>query len=205
MACTINFQGAAFPGNIRLLIAFAVSLSLHLIAFVLLAIFFPANDVFTGGVSALPKAQLIVAIANLEKPSTFTVPSSARLPKNANEATGKNARKGNASAPSFALQHERYFLVSELDVIPKSQHDIDLYPPELYNFKHGGGKIALRLWIDETGRVAKVEPVSSDLPTIFAEAAARTFMQADFLPGRKNGLAVKSKVEAVLSYPSRNS
>lgn len=97
-----------------------------------------------------------------------------------------------------------YFSPPELDVIPKIQRDIDLYPPELNNLDHRGGKISLRLWIDETGHVAKVETVSSDLPAFFAEVAVRAFMQADFLPGRKNGLAVKSKVEAALFYPSRN-
>ena len=190
--------------NIRLLTAIAVSLFLHLIAFALLVIFFPAKDFVAGGVSALPRVQFIVSIADSAKSDRLTAPPSAQPPQNANEAAGKNTRKGSASASSFALQSDRYFLVSELDVIPKSQRDIDLYPPELHNFKHDGGKIVLSLWIDETGRVTKVEPVSSALPALFAEVAVRTFMQADFLPGRKNGLAVKSKVEAVLSYPSQN-
>lgn len=98
-----------------------------------------------------------------------------------------------------------YFKTSELDVIPEIQRDIELYPPELHNLGHGDGKVVLRLWIDENGRVVKVEPVNSDLPPIFAEAAARIFMQAEFWPGRKNGSAVKSRVETVLFYPSSSS
>lgn len=204
MACTINSQDTAFLVNMRLLAAFAASLSLHLIAFALLVFFVPATDFVAGGASAWPKAQFIVAIATPEKSGLHTASPPAQFPQNANEATGQNTRKGSVPPSSLVLQRERYFSVSELDVIPKSQRDIDLYPTELRNFKHGSGKIVLRLWIDETGRVTKVEPVSSGLPDIFAEVAARTFMQADFLPGRKNGLAVKSKVEAVLSYPSQN-
>ena len=146
-----------------------------------------------------------MTIAIPDKSGTLTLPPSTPRPHYNNETVGQNIRKKDSILPpTLALQHERYFLVSELDVIPKSQRDIDLYPPELRDSKHGGGKIVLSLWIDETGRVTKVEPVSSALPAIFAEVAARTFMQADFLPGRKNGLAVKSKVEAVLSYPSQN-
>lgn len=187
-------------GNIRLLIAFAVSLSLHLAAFALLVVFIPTSNVFTGGFAALPKAQLTVAIANLEKPNVLTSSPSTQDTKNAYEVT-QNVRGGGAHPLLHTLQHERYFLTSELDVIPKAQHDINLQPSELQNFKHGGGKIVLGLWIDENGRVAKVEPVSSDLPAIFAEMAARVFMQASFVPGRKNDLAVKSKVEAVMIYP----
>lgn len=187
-------------GNIRLIIAFVVSLSLHLAAFALLVVYIPTSNVFTGGLAALPKAQLTVAIANLEKPNVLTSSPSTQDTKNAHEVT-QNVRGGGAHPLLHTLQRERYFLVSELDVIPISQRDIDLYPPELRNFKHGGGKIVLGLWIDENGRVAKVEPVSSDLPAIFAEMAARVFMQASFVPGRKNDLAVKSKVEAVMIYP----
>lgn len=195
-----NLLGIAFLGNMRLLIAFALSLFLHLSAFALLIIFIPASGVSAGRSTALPKASFIVAIANPEKSSTFNVPSSRQAPRNAYEAT-QNARKGGVYPLSHILQRERYFLTSELDVIPKIQHDIDLQPSELRNFKHDGGKVVLRLWIDEAGRVAKVEPVSSELPAIFAEVATRVFMQANFLPGRKNNLAVKSKVEVVMFYP----
>lgn len=191
-----NLLGIAFLGNMRLLIAFALSLSLHLAAFALLIIFIPASGLSAGRSTALPKASFIVAIVNPEKSSTLN----GQAPRNANGAT-QNARKGGEYPLSHTLQRERYFLASELDVIPISQRDIDLYPPELHNFKHGGGKIVLRLWIDEAGRVAKVEPVSSELPSIFAEVATRVFMQANFLPGKKNDLAVKSKVEVVMYYP----
>ena len=193
-------MGIAFLGNIRLLIAFVVSLSLHLAAFALLVVFIPTSNVFTGGLAALPKAQFTVAIADLEKPNVLTPSPSTQGTRNAYEVT-QNAREGDTPPFLHTLQYERYFLTSELDVIPKAQHDINLQPSELQNFKHEGGKVVLRLWIDEAGRVAKVEPVSSDLPAIFAEVATRVFMQASFLPGRKNDLAVKSKVEAVMIYP----
>lgn len=189
--------------RIRLLIAFAVSLSLHLVAFALLVYFIPANGITSERSTALLKAQLIVTIAKPEKTSRITVPPSGGYPRNTNEAT-QSTRNGSTSPSSSALLPEHYFSTSELDVIPQIQRDIDLYPLELHNLMHSGGKVVLSLWIDETGRVTKVEPVNSELPAVFAEVSTRIFMQANFLPGRKNGSVVKSKVNAVLRYPSHD-
>ena len=198
-------------GHVRLSIAFAVSLSLHLAAAALLAAFVHSNGISSGRLAGLSDAPLIVSIAKPEKRSQSAVsPSkqfvSVQAPHNLNAhfATQNSAQGGIASSQYIGLPG-LYFSTSELDVIPKIRRDIDLYPSELHNSKHSGGKVILRLWIDEAGHVAKVEMASSDLPAVFAEVAARAFMQADFLPGRKNGLAVKSKVEAALFYPPRDS
>lgn len=101
------------------------------------------------------------------------------------------------------MSPEHYFSASELDVIPRIQQNIELYPEELQHFKKGG-KVVISLWINETGRVEKAELVSSELPAIFSEVATHRFMQASFLPGKKNNLAVKSKVDAVLVFPSHD-
>lgn len=197
--------------NIRWLIAFAVSISLHLAAIALLAAFATSNGISSGRWVGLSDAPLMVSIAIPEKQSQPAV-SHSKQPApvqtlrdlNTRFATQNSAQGGMDSSQHIGLSG-LYFSTPELDVIPKIRRDIDLNPSELNSFKHSGGKVILRLWIDEGGRVAKVETVNSDLPAVFAEVAARVFMQADFLPGRKNGLAVKSKVEAVLFYPSRDS
>lgn len=189
--------------HIRLLIAFVVSLSLHLAAIAFLIAFVPLDGVIAGRLGGFSNAPLIVNIAKPEKVrqpavSPYKQPASLQAPRNskAQFATQSFAQDAIAIAlPGL------YFSTSELDIIPEIRHDIDLYPSELQNLKHGGGKVVLRLWIDETGRVENVEPVSSDLPTDFTEVAALVFMQADFLPGKKKGFAVKSKVDAVLVYP----
>lgn len=200
-----------FVSHIRWLIIFAVSLSLHLVAIALLVALVPSNGISSGRLAGLSNAPLMVSIVQPEKQnqpvvSPFKQPASVQVLNNLNThfAVRNSAQGGMGSSQHIGFP-DLYFSPPELDVIPRIQHDIDLYPSELNNLNHRGGKISLRLWIDETGHVAKVETVSSDLPAFFAEVAVRTFMQADFLPGRKNGLAVKSKVEAALFYPSHNS
>lgn len=197
--------------HIRVLVAFAVSLALHLIAIAFLTAF-----VFPGGASdkqwaGLTDAPFIVSIVNPGKPSQPAIPplkqiiskQNTRNPK-ASSAAQDDDQNGTVSSRHMELPGF-YYPAAELDAIPTIQHDIDLYPPELHSFRHGGGELVLRLWIDETGRVARAEPANSEMTGIIAEVAARAFMQAHFLPGMKNGLAVKSRVEAVLFYPPRDS
>lgn len=191
--------------KVSLLIAFAVSLSLHLAAFVFLAGSAYSNKIPSGRAAGLSNAVLIVTITKPEMhiqpavtPSNDLTSEAPRNPEPSNAM--RPPGKGILPSPALALQ-ERYFSVSELDVIPRIQQDIELYPEELQHFKKGG-KVVLSLWINETGQVEKVELVSSALPAIFSEVATRNFLQASFLPGKKNNLAVKSKVEAVLVFPS---
>lgn len=182
-------------------------MSLHLAALAILGAFIHSNGNPYGRSAGLPDAQLTVSIVQPEKQKLPPVapsrqPASMQASRNSNAHSAmQNSTQGGVSSPQSMGFAGIYFATPELDVIPEIQRDIDLYPPELHNLMHGGGKVVLRLWIDESGSVAKVEPVNSELPAIFAEAAARAFMQAEFRPGRKNGLAVKSRVETVLFYP----
>lgn len=193
--------------RIRLLIAFVVSLSLHLAAVALLIAFIPLNGVSAGRLAGFSNVPLIVNIAKPEKAGRPAASPSKQLasiqaPRNSNAqfTTQSSAQDAIASSQRMALSG-LYFSTSELDIIPEIRHDIDLYPPELQNLGHSGGKVILKLWINEVGHVEKVEQTNSDLPAIYSEVATRVFMQASFLPGKKNGFAVKSKVETVLLYP----
>ena len=188
--------------KVSLLIALAVSLSLHLAAFIFLAGAAHSHKPPSG---RLNSARLTVTIAKPENNSLPVVSPSKELTAEApgNTAPGNVAPppgRGVFSSPAIVL-HEHYFSASELDVIPIIQQDIELYPEELQHYKQGG-KIVISLWINETGHVEKAERISSELPAIFSEVATRNFMQAHFLPGKKNNLAVKSRVEAVLVFPS---
>lgn len=197
--------------HIRIWIAFAASLALHLIAIAFVTAFISSGGASDKRLSGLSDAPFIVSIVNPEKrdrPAIFSskqiVPKQTARAPDAYPGAQASVQNGTVSPRRMSLPGF-YYSASELDAIPTIQRDIDLYPPELRDFKHGGGKAVLRLWIDEAGHVAKVEPVSSDLTAIFIEVATRVFLQAHFLPGRKNGLAVKSKVDAVLLYSSSDS
>lgn len=193
--------------HLRLLIALVASLFLHLAAIALLIAFIPLSGVSTGRLAGFSNAPLIVNIAKPEKAGRSAASPSKQLasiqaPRNSNVqfAAQSSAQDAMVSSQRITLSG-LYFSTLELDTIPEIRHDIDLYPPKLHNLVHSGGKVILRLWIDETGHVANVEPVSSDLPAVFTEVATLVFMQANFLPGKKKGFAVKSRVEAVLLYP----
>ena len=93
----------------------------------------------------------------------------------------------------------RYFTVAELDQHPAITQDIPDNPPELLGHSQGG-EIVLRLWIDETGKVVKVDTISSNLPQAFIDSAHASFLQAVFSPGRKLGDAVASVMDVVVSY-----
>jgi hypothetical protein len=61
----------------------------------------------------------------------------------------------------------------------------------------------LRLYLDEQGRVERVEPDGdAALPEPLFEAAQQAFMAADFSPGLLNGQAVKSWVRIEVNFES---
>lgn len=197
-APAVTFSGKQrLSAGARWSIAIAASLSLHLSAAALFAGFISSHHAHSSRLTAAP---LIVRIGKMEQPAV--PPASFRRQSLQNgefpEAVSSSGRTPSSSR--FVLR-TRYFSAAELDVTPKIRREIELYPEELRGLAHDGGKTVLRLWIDETGRVLKAEPLSSGMPPVFTEAAARTFMQADFLPGMKDGLAVNSRVDAVLLYP----
>lgn len=111
-----------------------------------------------------------------------------------------NAAK--ASSAAIALP-DRYFSVRELDVIPAITRDVNVYPQEFNNLQGMAGKVVIGIWIDEAGHVIKYELVKSELPENYGEVVARAFSQAEFQPGLKNGIAVKSKVRVVVVYSTQ--
>lgn len=97
----------------------------------------------------------------------------------------------------------RYFTLAELDQHPAIARDISDNPAELLEYSQGG-EIVLRLWIDKTGDVVRVDTVSSNLPPVFVDSARAGFLQAVFQPGRKNGYAVATVMDIVVSYEPVN-
>jgi hypothetical protein len=96
---------------------------------------------------------------------------------------------------------QHYFSLAELDQHPTIIQDIPDAPPELRDFPQGG-KLVLRLWINEDGEVIHTEPVSSELPPAFVESARTSFLEARFAPGRRHGNAVGTVMDVILYYTS---
>lgn len=96
----------------------------------------------------------------------------------------------------------RYFSLDELDERPIVIQDIPEDPPELRDLPQGG-KLILRLWINEEGKVVNAEPVSSELPKAFIDSARNGFLMSRFAPGRIHGNAVGTVMDVVLNYAPR--
>ncbi|MCR8957674.1 energy transducer TonB [Variovorax sp. S2] len=94
-----------------------------------------------------------------------------------------------------------YMTRSQLSAPPVAKTAIVLEPPP---GQLVAGRVAgiLLLFIDEQGRVQRVDAEESALPPAFEQAAREAFMAAEFSPGEIDGRAVKSRqrVEVVFDF-----
>jgi TonB family protein len=63
-----------------------------------------------------------------------------------------------------------------------------------------GGKLSMRLWINESGSLDRLSVLSSELPETFENAALAAFKQMRFRPGEIEGVAVKVWLDVVIEY-----
>lgn len=64
------------------------------------------------------------------------------------------------------------------------------------------GEVVFRLWLDGSGKVVRVEPVTAELSQTFIAAARERFLNTAYIPARKQGHAVASVMDVVLRYSS---
>lgn len=63
-----------------------------------------------------------------------------------------------------------------------------------------GGKLSVRLWINESGSLDRLSVLSSELPETFENAALAAFKQMRFRPGEIEGMPVKVWLDIVIEY-----
>jgi len=110
--------------------------------------------------------------------------------------TGSGAPAGAADA-GF-LPGRRYFRADELDARPQIRVRVEPRFPALALAPTG--RVVLRLYIDEAGKVDDVVVESADANGAFAEAAREAFAAARFTPGVKDGVAVRSRVRVEVLF-----
>lgn len=104
-----------------------------------------------------------------------------------------------AAAPSSGIAAPpRYFPAEELDERPLIRTPV--HPAFPADAPVAGGRVVLRLLINEAGAVDEALAVQSDPPRVFDEAAVDAFASARFTPGRKDGNAVKSALHIELQF-----
>ncbi|CAN7641722.1 hypothetical protein LJR099_005113 [Variovorax paradoxus] len=96
---------------------------------------------------------------------------------------------------------DSYLPRSQLSTPPASKTTIVLEPPP---GEMATGRLVgiLSLFIDEQGRVQRVDAEEPTLPPTFEQVAREAFMAAEFSPGKVDGRAVRSRqrVEVVFDY-----
>ena len=100
--------------------------------------------------------------------------------------------------PANEVNSDSYVPRIQLSMPPVAKTPIVLEPPP---GEMAAGHLVgiLLLFIDEQGRVQRVDAEGSTLPSAFEQAAREAFMAAEFSPGEVDGRAVKSsqRVEVV--------
>jgi len=120
-----------------------------------------------------------VAAARSDPPNP-SIPPVSRTPEQARE------KPVNASAS------HPYYKRSQLDARPYLVTRVE--PDYPTGVPPTGGKARVRLFINERGFVDRVAIVESTPPAKFGEAAADAFKSAQFEPGKRRGVAVKSQI-----------
>ena len=117
------------------------------------------------------------------------------------EADTKSEYKDDSISASKlkSILNEKYYSLSELDQLPETQTDIDIESLNLLKFAQGG-KLELRLWVNEQGQVVNVEVIQSEMPSAFVDSAVKLFLQAQFSLGMVNNNPVKFVSKVVIRY-----
>jgi TonB family protein len=103
-----------------------------------------------------------------------------------------------ARSAAGAVARPVYLPASELDEKPLIRTPVH---PEFPAFSPvPEGRVVLRLFIAESGRIDAVAVVNAEPAQVFEEAAVRAFSNALFTPGRKNGEPVKSTLMMELLF-----
>lgn len=188
--------------HVRLVIILCLSVLVHM------AILFALPWTYFG---SAPGSNQVAGSGN-----TLTV-SFTSIPPHATQQNSTAKIKGTAQDSSAALTNDagdqqtplnkglplafdaRYFSTDELDQPSShitSQNALDLpdHPQE--------GEIILRLWLDKSGKVIKVEPVTPELSQAFIAGARARFLNSRFSPGRKSGGVVNTVIDITLRYGS---
>jgi len=104
-----------------------------------------------------------------------------------------------SGAGLLPLQSLAYYTPDQLSKRPQPLAKAELDPPDL-NPIVASGKLVLKLWIDNGGKVTRIEIESNDLPPKFVGTALRAFERLRFVPGEREGRAVGTVLNIEVVY-----
>lgn len=86
-----------------------------------------------------------------------------------------------------------YLTLKDLDLPPYMLEELPADPVELQG-RRESGRMVLEVWVDKQGSVTRIRSLSNELPSVFAEAMASMLRMTDFVPAKKNGQNVNSRM-----------
>jgi TonB family protein len=182
-------------GNAQRLAALLVSIAAHVIALIWIA--GRPHDFGHRHAQYGTTAALQVSLLAPENSESTPPP----LPSQFDEAIGKQqiplSLPAKHDSDSFALA-PTWYPANALSHMPRP---VTQFTPQAIPGDDGsGGKISLRLWIDETGNLDRISILGSELSEEFEKAALTAFRSMRFKPGEIDGVPVKSWVDIVIEY-----
>lgn len=99
----------------------------------------------------------------------------------------------------FPIPPPTFYTFDQLTKLPLPASEVDLNTREVSPLV-ASGKIILKLWIDESGGVIKIDVETTELPEDILITALETFKRTHFVPGERYGLRVPSIIRIEVSY-----
>lgn len=187
----------ALPKCVRCAVAVAFSLALHLLVLAGIGSFAGLS----GRYDRLPdSAPLHVRLAAAAIAPTQSAAQPIRdfatqeLPRPA-ERTARSAPPAvEIPAPAIALPApDKFYPPDELDASPRPAEDLSFsYPSD--GIAHRTGFMQLTLFIDESGKLERVERGDTDLPQMFADSVEVELRNVRYFPGQIGNQPVKSQL-----------
>jgi protein TonB len=110
----------------------------------------------------------------------------------------QDARVVAAALPS--ISDPVYYPAHELDVYPALVRPVNLEYPRYAGNEYASGRVQVMLLIDEKGGVREFSIIGGGVARAFEQLIRAAFSEARFLPARKDGRAVKSRMLIAVDY-----
>ncbi|MDP2144990.1 MAG: hypothetical protein Q8J80_12780 [Gallionella sp.] len=184
----------------RLAIALCLSLCIHLAILLISASPSSRAGLLPGIRSNAPPLAVLLSspLSATTEPSedNISLPYPIDLTANAN----LNGWQLASSAGNFSQRlNGHYFILAEPGRHLATVLDIWGHPPELPDHPEKTDVI-MRLWIDQTGKTIKIEPVTPELPQTFIENARNNLLNATFSLDRQPKDTSVMVIDVILRY-----
>jgi len=187
------------PPSNRLLVGFAISVSVHVaIGLAVRPVTYayvppqPLHVEIRDLTPASSKADAASSVTAAQ--SDYSAPLSA--PTKASEPS-KNESRETAPDPhtgaDLGLATDRYYLSSEVDVRAEPIGETNLIYPQIAFQQRLPGKVTVSILINQRGGVDDVAIAKAEPPGVFEESALNAVRALKFSPALRGGRAVKSK------------